>query len=247
MLPLRPGAVNPIYKERRWRDHFQTSFPEIQRGGKAQVWGQWVIRRQPGGSTRLQAWAGGALLSLPQASQISELSRVLSPSYVRRGHCERSRVYWCTGWWTAGGSGGRQTDRLVPGFWLGPLQFSSVQFSHSVMSNSLWPQVCSMPGLPVHHQLLEFIQTHVHWVSDAIQPSHKLPEIPVPPWEEHSISCHNSRRAPFSPSQLEIWVDSPASSRKECRRPRHPLTHYPQSQLLESWSPVEAGGGIGLP
>ena len=33
---------------------------------------------------------------------------------------------------------------------------------------------CSMPGLPVHHQLLEFTQTHVHWVSDAIQPSHPL-------------------------------------------------------------------------
>ena len=33
---------------------------------------------------------------------------------------------------------------------------------------------CSMLGLPVHHQLLEFTQTHVHWVSDAIQPSHPL-------------------------------------------------------------------------
>ena len=33
---------------------------------------------------------------------------------------------------------------------------------------------CSMPDLPVHHQLLEFAQTHVHWVSDAIQPSHPL-------------------------------------------------------------------------
>ena len=33
---------------------------------------------------------------------------------------------------------------------------------------------CSMPGLPVHHQLLEFTQTHIHWVSDAIQPSHPL-------------------------------------------------------------------------
>ena len=31
-----------------------------------------------------------------------------------------------------------------------------------------------MPGLPIHHQLLEFTQTHVHWVSDAIQPSHPL-------------------------------------------------------------------------
>ena len=33
---------------------------------------------------------------------------------------------------------------------------------------------CSSPGLPVCHQLLEFIQTHVHWVGDAIQPSHPL-------------------------------------------------------------------------
>ena len=33
---------------------------------------------------------------------------------------------------------------------------------------------CSTPGLPVHHQLLEFTQTHVYWVSDAIQPSHPL-------------------------------------------------------------------------
>ena len=54
------------------------------------------------------------------------------------------------------------------------LYVSSVQFSHSLMSNSLWPMDCSTPGLPVHHQLLEFTQTHVHWVSDAIQPSPPL-------------------------------------------------------------------------
>ena len=36
------------------------------------------------------------------------------------------------------------------------------------------PMDCSMPGFPVHHQLLEFVQTHVHRVSDAIQPSHPL-------------------------------------------------------------------------
>ena len=36
------------------------------------------------------------------------------------------------------------------------------------------PVNCSMPGLPVHHQFPGFIQTHVHWVSDAIQPSHPL-------------------------------------------------------------------------
>ena len=40
------------------------------------------------------------------------------------------------------------------------------------------PVDCSMPGLPVHHQLLEFTQTHVHWVSDAIQLSHLLSSPP---------------------------------------------------------------------
>ena len=42
------------------------------------------------------------------------------------------------------------------------------------------PMDCSTPGLPVHHQLLEFTQTHVHWVGDAIQPSHSLSS-PSPP------------------------------------------------------------------
>ena len=52
-------------------------------------------------------------------------------------------------------------------------QFSSVQSLSRVPT--LWdPMDCSTPGLPVHHQLLEFTQTHVHWVSDAIQPSHPL-------------------------------------------------------------------------
>ena len=46
---------------------------------------------------------------------------------------------------------------------------------------TLWdPMDCSMPGFPVHHQLPEPTQTHVHWVSDAIQPSHPL-SFPTPP------------------------------------------------------------------
>jgi len=36
------------------------------------------------------------------------------------------------------------------------------------------PMDCTTPGLPVHHQLPEFTQTHVHWVGDAIQPAHPL-------------------------------------------------------------------------
>ena len=60
--------------------------------------------------------------------------------------------------------------------------YSSVQFSSVAQS---CPTLCdpvnrSTPGLPVHHQLLEFTQTHVHRVSDAIQPSHPLSS-PSPP------------------------------------------------------------------
>ena len=51
------------------------------------------------------------------------------------------------------------------------VQFSSVTQSCLPLCN---PRDCSTPGLPVHHQLLEFTQTQVHWVGDAIQPSHPL-------------------------------------------------------------------------
>ena len=71
-------------------------------------------------------------------------------------------------------------------------QFSSVQFSCSVMSNSLWPHNCSTPGLPVHHQLLEFTQTHVHRVGDAIQPSHPLPSLFPPAPNPPSIRVFSS-------------------------------------------------------
>ena len=54
------------------------------------------------------------------------------------------------------------------------MPFSSVQFSHSVVSNSLRPHELEHARLPVHHKLLESTQTHVHWVGDAIQPSHPL-------------------------------------------------------------------------
>ena len=49
------------------------------------------------------------------------------------------------------------------------------------------PMNLSTPGLPVHHQLLEFTQTHVHQVSDAIQPSHPLssPSPPAPSPSQH--------------------------------------------------------------
>ena len=54
--------------------------------------------------------------------------------------------------------------------------FSSVQFSSVIQSCPTLcdPMDCTMPGLLVHHQLPEFIQTHVRWVGDTIQSSHPL-------------------------------------------------------------------------
>ena len=61
-------------------------------------------------------------------------------------------------------------------------QFSSVAQSCPTLCDTL---NCSTSGFPVHHQLPEFTQTHVHRVSDAIQPSHLLlspsPPTPIPP------------------------------------------------------------------
>ena len=66
---------------------------------------------------------------------------------------------------------------------LSSVQFSSV--TQSTVSDSLHTMNRSTPGLPVHHQLPEFTQTHVHWVGDAIQPSHSLSPLfllpPIPP------------------------------------------------------------------
>ena len=58
--------------------------------------------------------------------------------------------------------------------------FYLIQLRHSVVSDFCDPMDCSTPGFPVHHQLPELAQTHVHWVGDAIQPSHPLSS-PSPP------------------------------------------------------------------
>ena len=73
-----------------------------------------------------------------------------------------------------GGEGTRSwpLDPVVSDKDPGPsIQLSSVAQSCRTLSD---PMNCSMPGLPVHHQLPEFAQTHIHWVSDTIQPSHPL-------------------------------------------------------------------------
>ena len=64
---------------------------------------------------------------------------------------------------------------------------------------------CSTPGFPVHHQLPEFTQTHVHWVGDATQPSHPLSS-PSPP--AFNLSQHQC---------LFQWVSSLHKVAKYCR------------------------------
>ena len=70
--------------------------------------------------------------------------------------------------------------------WLAFQSVSSVQFLSRVQL-IVDPMNGSMPGFPVHHQLPEFTQTHVHRVGDAIQPSHPLssPSPPAPNPSQH--------------------------------------------------------------
>ena len=87
------------------------------------------------------------------------------------------------------------------GCWYVWIDLSLVQFS-SVAQSCLTlcdPMNCSTPGLPVHHQLPEFTQTHVHRVSDAIQPSISSSVVP--------FSCPQSLPASesFPMSQLFAW------------------------------------------
>jgi len=92
--------------------------------------------------------------------------------------------------------------RHCASFWVPKDECSSVQFS-SVAQLCLTLcnlMDCSTLVLPVHHQPLEFTQTHVHWVSDAIQPSHPLSS-PSPP--TFSLSQHQA---------LFKWVNSGGQS-----------------------------------
>ena len=74
------------------------------------------------------------------------------------------------------------------------VQLSSVAQSCPTLCD---PKDCSMPGFPVHHQLPELVQTNVHRVGDAIQPSHPLSSLlllpPIPPsirvFSNESILC----------------------------------------------------------
>ena len=97
-----------------------------------------------------------------------------------------------------------------------------VQFSHSHLCPTLCDFMnCSMPGLPVHHQLPEFTQTHVHWVSNAIQSSRPLSP-PSPP--AFNLSQHQG---------LFQWVNTSHEVAKvlEFQPQHHSLQRNPRADL----------------
>ena len=120
------------------------------------------------------------------------------------------------------------------------IQFSSVAQSYPTLCD---PMDCSTPGLPVHHQLPEFNLSHVHWVGDAIQPSHPLlPTSPPDPnpsqhqslfqwvnlcmrWPKYwsfSFSINPSKEIPGLISFRMDWLDLPAVQGTL----KHLLQHY---------------------
>ena len=108
------------------------------------------------------------------------------------------------------------------------VQFSSISQSCPTLCN---PMKSSTPGLPVHYKLLEFTQTHVHRVGDAVQPSHPL-SYPSPP-------------AP-NPSQhqgLFQWVNS---SHEVAKGLEFQLSASVLPMNTQDWSPLRWTGWISL-
>ena len=113
--------------------------------------------------------------------------------------------------------------RTILNFWY---KLHSVQFSSVAQScPTLWdPMNRSMPGLPVHHHLPKFTQTHVHPVSDAIQPSHSLSS-PFPPATN-----------PSQHQDLFQWVNSSHEVAKvlEFQLQHHSFQRTPRADLLQN-------------
>ena len=108
------------------------------------------------------------------------------------------------------------------------VQFSSVAQSCPTLCD---PMNRSTPGLPVHHQLPEFTQTHVHWVSDAIQPSYLLlsPSPPAPNPSQHQ--------------SLFQWVNS---SHEVAKVLEFQLQHQSFPMNIQGWFPLGWTGWISL-
>ena len=119
-------------------------------------------------------------------------------------------------------------DLHRPALCLSNIYFCSLSVQFSSVAQSC-PTLCdpmnhSMPGLPVHHQLPEFTQTHVHRVVDAIQPSHPLssPSLPAPNPSQHQ--------------SLFQWVKSSHEVAKllEFQLQHHSFQRNPRADLLQN-------------
>ena len=111
---------------------------------------------------------------------------------------------------------------------------TSVQFSSVAQSClTLWdPMDCSMPGFPVDYQFPQFAHTHVHWVGDAIQPSHPLLS-PSPP--TFNLSQHQG---------LFQWVSSSHQVAKESIGVTASASVLPMN--IQDWFPLGRTGWISL-
>ena len=100
----------------------------------------------------------------------------------------------------------KNTNWYITIFLSHSFQFSSVTQSCPTLCD---PMNCSTSGLPVHHQLPEPTQTHVHWVGEAIQPSHDV--IPVPSCPQsfpESGSFQRSQLFASGGQSIGVWASA---------------------------------------
>ena len=92
-------------------------------------------------------------------------------------------------------------------------RFSSVAQSCLTLCD---PMNCSTPGLPVHHQLPEFTQTHVHWVGDVIQPAHHFRHSYT---QQEGLQCFSVQFSCYSVVSNSLWPHEPQHTRPPCPSP----------------------------
>jgi len=116
------------------------------------------------------AWGAPVNRGTQSQTWLEQLSTCTHTFELKLGLTSSSLLLVKTSWGVVFSNG------VIRDFWHS-VEFSSVPQSCPTLCH---PMDCSTPGFPVHHQLPELTQTHVHWVGDAIQPSHLLLS-PSPP------------------------------------------------------------------
>ena len=153
--------------------------PWMEEPGRLQSMGSQRVGHNWATSLSLSEWNHSLNLWLSLRSQSFSV-----PELIFHSVCpllDKNKRLMEASWW----------ERLTEGklgllWWAG---LCSVQFSWQLCPTLCDPMDCSMPGIPVHHQLPELAQTHVHQVGDAIQPYHLLSS-PSPP--AFNLSQHQS-------------------------------------------------------